>query len=80
MGNTSELRPSSSVIVPKGNVANYTGSDNLVTCETSKVGDSWMSEIEGGSLGMAGSEYVKLVRNVRKKHAVRMRISNIEDI
>ena len=40
MVNTSELRPSSSAIAPIWDVADYTGSDNLVTSEGSKAEDS----------------------------------------
>ena len=80
MGNILELRPSSSAIVPHWEVANYTGSDNSVTSETSNAGDSWISGIEGGSHGIAGSEYVRLVRYARKRHVVRMQTSSIEGI
>ena len=54
--------------------------DKATSCLIDPTFDSRMSEREAGSLGIAGREYVKAVRYVRKTHVVRMRTPNIEDI
>lgn len=61
-------------------MAKYVGSDRYVTCDSSKAGESRMSEGEGEFKGAVGSENVKLVRNVRKRYAGRVRVFDIEDI
>ena len=60
--------------------ANYLGSDRFVGCNNSRSGEPWVGEREGDLTGAAGSEEVKLVRRVRKRHAERAPIPDIEGI
>ena len=61
-------------------VANYLGSDRFVGCNSLRSEEPWMGEREGNLRGAAGSEEVKLVRRVRKRHAERAPVFDIEVI
>ena len=61
-------------------VANYLGSDRFVGCNSLRSGEPWMGEREGNINGAAGREEVKLVRSMRKRHAERAPVSDIEGI